>query len=95
MDGSMIPIVRIETDEKGSELLGEGKKAFWFKQRQRRLRANQISEVIKELTKLEAIQKPKLESATKGSSATKEERPASACKRYMENRIAHLDYKTH
>ncbi len=77
-----------------SELLGERKKAFWFKQQQRRLRANQISEVIKELTKLEAIQKPMLENGTKGSSVTKEQQPASACKRYLENRIAYLDYKT-
>jgi hypothetical protein len=77
-----------------SELLGEGKKAFWFKQQQRRLKANQTSDVIKELTKLEAIEKAKLENATKRSSATKEEQPASACRRYLENRLAYLDYKT-
>jgi hypothetical protein len=77
-----------------SELLGESKKAFWFKQQQRRLKANQTSEVIKELTKLEAIEKVKLANATKRTSATREEQPASACRRYLENRLAYLDYKT-
>jgi hypothetical protein len=77
-----------------SELLGEGKKVFWFKQQQRRLKANQTSEVIKELTKLEAIEKAKLANAAKRSSITKEEQPASACRRYLENRLAYLDYKT-
>jgi hypothetical protein len=77
-----------------SELLGEGKKAFWFKQQQRRLKANQTSEVIKELTKLEAIEKAKLANAAKRSSATKEEQPASTCRRYLENRLAYLDYRT-
>jgi len=77
-----------------SELLGERKKAFWFKQQQRRLKANQTSEVIKELTKLEAIEKAKMANATKRTSTTKEQQPASACKRYLENRLAYLDYKT-
>ena len=77
-----------------SELLGEGKKAFWFKQQQRRLKANQTSEVIKELTKLEAIEKAKLANATNRTSITKEEQPASACRRYLENRLEYLDYKT-
>jgi hypothetical protein len=77
-----------------AELLGEGKKVFWFKQQQRRLKANQTTEVLKELTKLEAIEKAKLANAAKRSSATKEEQPASGCRRYLENRLAYLDYKT-
>jgi hypothetical protein len=75
-------------------LLGESKKTFWFKQQQRRLKANQTSEVIRELTELEAIEKAKLANAAKRSSVTKEEQPASACRRYLENRLAYLDYKT-
>lgn len=77
-----------------SELLGEGKKVFWFKQQQRRLKANQTSLVIKELTKLEAIEKSKLANLSKRSRVSKEEQPASACRRYLENRLAYLDYKT-
>ena len=77
-----------------SELLGEGKKVFWFKQQQRRLKANQTSEVIKALTKLEAIEKANLANSAKRTSITKEEQPASACRRYLENRLAYLDYKT-
>jgi len=77
-----------------SELLGESKKHFWFKQQQRRLKANQTSDVIKELAKLEAIEKAKPANAAKRSSITREEQPASACRRYLENRLAYLDYKT-
>ena len=77
-----------------SQLLGEGKKGFWFKQQQRRLKANQTSDVIKELTNLEQIEKSKLANMAKRSSVSKEEQPASACRRYLENRLAYLDYKT-
>ncbi|HSO75399.1 MAG TPA: ISKra4 family transposase, partial [Blastocatellia bacterium] len=77
-----------------SELLGESKKALWFRQQQRRLKANQTREVIKELTKLEEIEKAKLANATNRTSITKEEQPASACRRYLENRLEYLDYKT-
>ncbi len=61
-----------------SDLLGENKKALWLKQQQRRLKANQTSQVIKELTKLEAIEKAKLANAMKRSSITKEEQPVEA-----------------
>jgi hypothetical protein len=77
-----------------SELLGESKKVPWLKQQQRRLKANRTNEVIKEITKLEAIEKLKLPAVAKRTSATKEERPASCCKRYLENRLQYLDYKT-
>lgn len=77
-----------------SELLDENDKALWFKQQQRRLKANQTSEVIKELTKLEVIEKAKLATPIRRSSTTKEEQPASACKRYLENRLDYLDYQT-
>jgi hypothetical protein len=77
-----------------SALLGESKKDVWLKQQQQRLKDNQTSEVIKELTKLEAIEKAKLAGVAKTSSATKEEQPVSACKRYLENRLEYLDYKT-
>jgi hypothetical protein len=77
-----------------SELLDENKKALWFKRQQRRLKANQTSEVIKEVRKLEEIEKAKLSNASKRSSITKEDQPASACRRYLENRLAYLDYKT-
>src|SRR5262249_25749334 len=75
-----------------SELLGENKKTFWLKQQQRRLKANQTSEVIKELMKLEEIEKAKLAGVSE-SLPTKEEQPAAACKRYLENRLGYLDYK--
>lgn len=77
-----------------SELLGESKKDMWRKQQQQRLKENRSSEVIKELTKLEAIEKAKLAGVAKTSSATKEEQPVGACKRYLENRLEYLDYKT-
>jgi hypothetical protein len=77
-----------------SELLGESRKHEWLKQQQRRLKANQISEVIKELTKLEPIEKAKLATEWKRASATKENEPVSSCKRYLENRTDYLDYKT-
>jgi hypothetical protein len=76
-----------------SELLGEAKKTFWLKQQQRRLKANQTSKVIEELTKLEPIEVVKLAEAA-NKSVTKEERPASICRRYLENRLEYLDYKT-
>ena len=75
-----------------SELLGESKKDVRLKQQQRRLKDNRTSEVIKEITKLEAIEKVKL--AGVRSPATREEQPAGACKRYLENRLGYLDYKT-
>lgn len=77
-----------------SELLGESKKRVWFKQQQRRLKANRTNDVIKELTKLEVIEKAKLASLAEKTSSTKEEQPAGACKRYLENRLQYLDYKT-
>lgn len=77
-----------------SELLGENKKSTWLKQQQRRLKANKTSEVIKEITKLEGIEKRKLAGVAKRTSATKEEQPASSCKRYLENRLQYLDYRT-
>src|SRR5262249_62144025 len=57
-----------------------------------RLKANQTSEVIKELMKLEEIEKAKLAGVSE-SLPTKEEQPAAACKRYLENRLGYLDYK--
>ncbi|HSO73676.1 MAG TPA: hypothetical protein VLU47_02470 [Blastocatellia bacterium] len=77
-----------------SELLGENKKSTWLKQQQRRLKANKASEVIKEITKLEGIEKRKLAGVAERTSATKEEQPASSCKRYLENRLQYLDYRT-
>jgi len=77
-----------------SELLGESKKVVWLKQQQRRLKANRTNEVIKEITKLEAIEKLKLAAVAERTSATKEEQPATSCKRYLENRLQYLDYKT-
>src|SRR5207237_864225 len=77
-----------------SELLGESKKRAWLKQQQRRLKANRTSEVIKELNKLEVIEKAKLANVAKRSSVTREEQPASTCNRYLENRLQYLDYKT-
>ena len=77
-----------------SGLLGEAKKGVWLRQQQRRLLANRTSEVIKEVTKLEAIEKTKLVLLGKGSRKTKEEQPAAACQRYLKNRLEYLDYKT-
>jgi hypothetical protein len=77
-----------------SELLGENKKGFWLKQQQGRLKANRTNEVLKEITKLEAMEKLNLASVAERTSATKEEQPASSCKRYLENRLQYLDYKT-
>ena len=78
---------------RASELLGEGKKREWLKEQQRRLKANRTSEVIKELTKLEAFEKA-IPKEVKERSSIKEEQPAAACKRYLENRLDYLDYKT-
>ena len=77
-----------------SELLSEDKKAFWFKQQQRRLKANRTEEVIKEITKLETIEKAKLAAVAERSPATREQQPAGTCKRYLENRLQYLDYKS-
>jgi len=77
-----------------SELLGESKKVIWLKRQQHRLKANRTNEVIKEITKLEAIEKAKLAVVTERSSPTKEEQLAGSCKRYLENRLEYLDYKT-
>jgi hypothetical protein len=77
-----------------SELLGESKKTFWLKQQQRRLKANKTNEVMKEITKLETIEKIKLAAAGERSSTTREQQPAGSCKRYLENRLEYLDYKT-
>ena len=77
-----------------SEWVGESKKVRWRKQQQRRLKANRTSAVIQELTQLEAIEKLKLAGVAERSSATKEEQPAGVCKRYLENRLEYLDYKT-
>lgn len=77
-----------------SALLGESKKEAWLKKQQRRLKDNRTSEVIKELTKLEAIEKATLSRVVERASATKEEQPAVACRRYLENRLEYLDYKT-
>jgi len=76
-----------------SELLGDSKKREWLKEQQRRLKANRTSEVIKELTKFEAFEKAKLAGVVERSSGSKEEQPAAACKRYLENRLEYLDYK--
>ena len=77
-----------------SGLLGEAKKGAWLRQQQRRLLANRTSEAIREVTKLEAIEKTKLVLVGEAPSKTKEEQPATACKRYLENRRQYLDYKT-
>jgi hypothetical protein len=76
-----------------SDLLGEKKKVGWLKQQQHSLKANRASEVIKKLIKLETIEKDKLARLGR-SQATKEEQPAATCKRYLENRLEYLDYKT-
>ena len=77
-----------------SDLLGESKKHAWLGQQQRRLRANKTTEVLKEITKLESIEKGKLAGVAEICSATREGQPAAACKRYLENRLEYLDYKT-
>jgi len=77
-----------------SELLGEKKKTVWLKRQQRRLKVNRATEVITELNKLESIEKDKLARSGERSKATKEEQPAATCKRYLENRLEYLDYKS-
>jgi hypothetical protein len=77
-----------------SVLLGENKKDFWFKQQQQRLKVNRTSDVINELTKLEAIEKARLVGVAQPALANKEDQPAAVCKRYLENRLEYLDYKT-
>jgi hypothetical protein len=76
-----------------SELLAQSKKASWLGQQQRRLKSNRINDVLTELIKLEAIEQPGLTSLTGKPVPSKEEHPASACKRYLENRLEHLDYQ--
>lgn len=77
-----------------SELLGPSKKHAWLGQQQRRLKANRTNEVVKEITKLESIEKGKLVGVAQPGSATREGQPAATCKRYLENRLEYLDYKT-
>jgi len=77
-----------------SELLGASKKHGWLTQQQRRLKANKTNEVLKEITKLESIEIGKRAGVAELCSATREGQPAAACKRYLENRLEYLDYKT-
>jgi hypothetical protein len=75
-----------------SELLGEDKKRFWLKQQQRRLKANRIDQVLNELAKLESIEQG---AAVRVEGSTpREDQPAAACRRYLENRLKYLDYKS-
>ena len=76
-----------------SELLGKDKKQAWLAKQQRRLKASKTNDVLQELVSLEEIEKANLTSAGKTMSATKEEQPASTCRRYIENRVQYLDYK--
>ena len=77
-----------------SELVGEKKKVGWLRKQQRRLKANRINDVLREVTKLAATEKAGQIIVGQKSAATREEQPASACKRYLENRLDYLDYKT-
>jgi hypothetical protein len=77
-----------------SELLGDVKKRVWLKGQQRRLKVNRTREVIMELTKLETFEKTTIAGAAERPSTSREEQPATACKRYLENRLEYLDYKT-
>jgi hypothetical protein len=76
-----------------SELLGKENKPAWLAKQQRRLKANKTKDVLQDLVSLEAVEKANLASAGKTTSATKEEQPASTCRRYIENRLQYLDYK--
>lgn len=76
-----------------SEFLAQNKKVRWLRQQQRLLKSNRINEILTELIKLEAIEQSGLTDATGKPAPTKEQHPASACKRYLENRLEHLDYK--
>jgi Uncharacterised protein family (UPF0236) len=76
-----------------SELLGENNKQGWFAKQQRRLKVNNTNDVLQDLVALEALEKANLTRAGKTTSATKEEQPASTCRRYIENRLQYLDYK--
>ena len=76
-----------------SELVGEKKKIGWLRKQQQRLKANRINEVMRELTKLAAREKAGV-TAVVGKPGANREEPASACKRYLENRLEYLDYKT-
>jgi hypothetical protein len=76
-----------------SALLGQNNKVRWLRQQQRRLKSNRINDVLTDLIKLESIEQSGMTSPTGKPAPTKEEHPASACKRYLENRLEHLDYK--
>jgi hypothetical protein len=76
------------------DLLGDKTKVRWLKQQQRRMKANRINDVLAELGMLEAIQQPGESSVVGRLALAKQQQPASACKRYLENRLEYLDYKT-
>jgi len=76
-----------------SELLGENNKQAWLAKQQRRLKVNKTNDILRDLVELEALEKANLTRAGKTTSATKEEQPASTCRRYIENRLQYLDYK--
>jgi uncharacterized protein UPF0236 len=76
-----------------SELLGKDNKQAWLAKQQRRLKSSKTNDVLQELVSLEEVEKANLTSAGKTTSATKEEQPASTCRKYLENRLQYLDYK--
>jgi Uncharacterised protein family (UPF0236) len=65
-----------------SEAVGDKKKHVWRTAQQKRMKENQIGEVLKELTRLE--------SKSTGDRLEK----VQACKRYMLNRLDQFDYKS-
>ncbi len=73
------------------DLLGD-KKKVWLKKQQRRLKANRIKDVLNELKMLELLQQPAQKGMAARLGSGKEEPPATACKRYLENRLNYLDY---
>jgi hypothetical protein len=76
-----------------SELLWEDNKQAWIGKQQRRLKASKTNDVLQDLLVLEEVEKANLTRAGKTTSATKEEQPASTCRRYIENRLQYMDYK--
>jgi hypothetical protein len=74
-----------------SELLGKDNKHAWLGKQQRRLKASKTNDVLQDLVVLGAVEKANLTSS--GKTATKEEQPASTCRRYIENRLQYMDYK--
>jgi uncharacterized protein UPF0236 len=76
------------------DFLGGKKKVRWLKKQQRRLKANRINDVLTELKMLEAIQQSGQSSMAARSGSAKAEQPATACTRYLENRLEYLDYKS-